>query len=350
MALQGTLDTFALPDVLRLLASTKKTGRLVISGTRGNGSVWVDAGSVVGTEASGGGPHPDEVSVLFELLRFGGDGSFTFEAGTTATDPSTPRPVEPLLIDAERRLVEWREIEAVVPSMDAWVSLVSELKTSDITITAALWSRIVAIGSGTSVGGVARALELGELDVCRGVKELVELGLVEVGPAPAVAVAPAVAPAIASTPAPRATENLGTGATWDPFSIDIPGVAPADGDGSNDDAPIDVTKAASDDVSAPPVLSVVADMHDDNGTVMADDVDDVDDLDDDDDDDDDRAEADEVAKQLASLSPKAAAAVAAAAKATTDEDRDAALAEASDDDDEPLNRGLLLKFLSSVKS
>ena len=332
MALQGTLDTFALPDVLRLLASTKKTGRLVISGTRGNGSVWVDAGSVVGTEASGGGPHPDEVSVLFELLRFGGDGSFTFEAGTTAAAPTAPRPVEPLLVDAERRLAEWRDIEAVVPSMDAWVSLVGELKTDDITITAAVWKRLVAIGSGTSVGGVARALDLGELDVCRGVKELVELGVADVGPGPATT--PSSVPS-----ATRVTENAGTGATWDPFSIDIPGVAPADSDDSNDDdAAIDMTTDV-DDVIAPPVLSVVADVDDDIEPATIDDAD-VDDL----------AEADEVAKQLASLSPKAAAAVAAAAKATNDEDRDAALAEASDDDDEPINRGLLLKFLSSVKS
>ena len=65
---------------------------------------------------------------------------------------------------------------------------------------------------------------------------------------------------------------------------------------------------------------------------------------------DEAAEADEVARQLASLSPKAARAVAAAAKAETPEEREAALAEVIDDDDEPINRGLLLKFLSSVRS
>jgi hypothetical protein len=57
----------------------------------------------------------------------------------------------------------------------------------------------------------------------------------------------------------------------------------------------------------------------------------------------------ELAKQLATLSPRAASAIRAAAEATTDEERDAALDEV-DDDDQPLNRGLLLKFLSSVKS
>ena len=57
----------------------------------------------------------------------------------------------------------------------------------------------------------------------------------------------------------------------------------------------------------------------------------------------------ELAKQLATLSPRAASAIRAAAEATTDEERDAALDEV-DDEDQPLNRGLLLKFLSSVKS
>jgi hypothetical protein len=57
-----------------------------------------------------------------------------------------------------------------------------------------------------------------------------------------------------------------------------------------------------------------------------------------------------VARQLANLSPKAARAVAAAARATTAEEREAALAEVTSEGDEPINRGLLLKFLSSVQA
>ena len=38
MALQGNIETFALPDVLRLLSSTSKTGKLRLEGTRGEGT------------------------------------------------------------------------------------------------------------------------------------------------------------------------------------------------------------------------------------------------------------------------------------------------------------------------
>jgi hypothetical protein len=57
----------------------------------------------------------------------------------------------------------------------------------------------------------------------------------------------------------------------------------------------------------------------------------------------------EVAKQLASLSPRAASAIRAAAEADPDEGGEADAGE-SEGGDQPLNRGLLLKFLSSVKS
>ncbi|MGQ0431936.1 MAG: hypothetical protein ACT452_05975, partial [Microthrixaceae bacterium] len=58
----------------------------------------------------------------------------------------------------------------------------------------------------------------------------------------------------------------------------------------------------------------------------------------------------DLARQLASLSPRAAEAVRAAAEAATDEEREAALAAAEEREGRPINRGPLLKFLSSVKS
>jgi hypothetical protein len=255
--------------------------------------------------------------VLFELLRYG-EGSFTFEAGTAPEAPTPARAVEPLLVDVERQLVEWREIEAVVPSMDAWVSLEPELAAEEIAVAAERWKVIVAIGSGTSVTGVGLTLQQGELPLCRQIKELVELGLAKVSTTPMPALR-AVEAALLADPAAIGSvtdggaeaADSGTGASWDPFSIEIPGVEPV---GVSEDT---VVEAAADEV-----VSVV---------------------------EDDEIEADEVAMQLASLSPKAARAVAAASKAATTEERDAALAEAGDDD-EPINRGLLLKFLSSVKS
>lgn len=77
MPLQGTLDTFSLPDVLRLLAATGKTGGLHITGDQGQGSVWLCEGLIVGTAASNVDPGGTPEEMLFGILSFQ-SGSFRF--------------------------------------------------------------------------------------------------------------------------------------------------------------------------------------------------------------------------------------------------------------------------------
>jgi len=330
VALQGTLDTFALPDVLRLLASTKKTGRLRVSGTRGTGSVWVDAGAVVGTEASGLAESPAPVEVLFELLRYG-EGSFTFEAGTTPANPDPPVDVEPLLIEAEHQVLEWREIEAVVPSMDAWVALAAELPRPEVVIDADRWKLIVSIGSGAAVSAIGQTLGLGEVAVCRMVKDAVELGIATVTTGPTLTFR--TEPAVADVARPTDVAiDLG-----DSAGRDVAGHVAPGHDGGDDEPVAPAIEIPGVELRAG-VAPEGAPNRNGSAPAVADEV------------EDEPADADEVARQLASLSPKAARAVAAAARAETDEEREAALAQVTGDDDEPINRGLLLKFLSSVRS
>jgi hypothetical protein len=351
VALQGTLDTFALPDVLRLLATTRKTGRLLVHGNRGEGSVWVDGGSVVAAEAAAVASGTAAGEVIFELLRHT-EGSFTFDASSSPTDAGAPTEVEPLLVDAERQLAEWRDIAAVVPSLDAWVTLAPELPGPEAVVDAARWRTIVTVGSGTTVGSIGQTLGLGEVPVSRLVKDLVELGFGTVTPV---------------APVPEARDFAADSSDGGLFSerhkvpdigIDLGPFANAPSPGSNgapraepfvfdsispEPRPARGTQPPTDDRPAPPAPALRTPpplphptldtgAHRSNAG------------------DDDSMEADEVARQLAALSPKAARAVAAAAKAETVEEREAALAEVIGDDDKPINRGLLLKFLSSVRS
>lgn len=282
MSLQGSLDTFALPDVLRLLGATRKTGHLRIDGSRGSGNVWVDTGAVVAADATGASTGAAPVEVVFELLRYP-DGAFVFDAGRTTSAAGAPNEVEPLLEEADRLIAEWREVEAVVPSMAAWVTLVTELPRPTVAVQAEQWRYIVAVGGGTSVADLGEGFDLGELAACRAVKGLVEAGLVDVE-----ATFPVVTPSAPVAVAPFALPSTGA------------------------------------------ELAALAAEDDDDGEGKP-------------------LEAPELARQLANLGPEAAQAVAAAASAETLEEREAALA-SIEFDGEPINRGLLLKFLSSVRS
>lgn len=274
VSLQGTLDTFSLPDVLRFLAGAAKSGRLAVDESKRRGELWLDGGTVVHVDVDGA-ESPQEA--LFQLLR-DPDGSFAFDGDLTTSSAGAPMDVEALIADAQARLVEWREIEAVVPSLDAPVSLTPRLKGGSATVTDDQWQVISAVGSGTSVGIVGDTLRLGEFDTCRVVKSLVDAGLVVIG-------------------------GPGGGAVADVDETDE----------ALEDAP-----AAVADVTAPTA--------------------------------DEPDEATLLAAELAKLGPEATKAVEAAARATTDEERDAALASVTGADDEPINRGLLLKFLSSVRT
>ena len=176
MALQGSLTDLALPDVLGLLASTKKSGQLHVNGQGGDGRIWMDDGQVVAADAGVGG---DAVDTLFELLQVT-EGNFVFAAGVTTTDAGTPRAVEPLLAEASARLEEWREVAAVVPSLDTRVALVPDAPASPVIIEADQWRVLVAAADGGTVGAVADALSLGRFAACRSVKGIVDAGLLQV--------------------------------------------------------------------------------------------------------------------------------------------------------------------------
>ncbi|MEQ8839683.1 MAG: DUF4388 domain-containing protein [Acidimicrobiales bacterium] len=376
MALSGTLDTFALPDVLRLLASTAKTGRLRITGDRGSGSVWVDSGEVVATElASAVTQSPSNAEVIFGLLRFSA-GSFTFEADAKAANAGAPESLEPVLGAAENMLVEWRSIEEVIPSLDVWVALRPVLEGPDVMVDQHRWKGIAAIGSGSQVGAVAESLQLNEIDSCRLVKELLELGLADFIDEPAGLPAPT-----SFEPEPVEEVPFEDHAESPVFEDATPGEPEAllheldamddspdfsaDDFGGDDGEDVDDTDdlheiepslaalTSSDDVIDPllsagdPLEGLSSIAASDNGVshdeisadIFAGAPAPVD--------GDDELDPAEMARQLANLSPKAAKAVAAAARATTEAERDAALA-AVEAEDDSVNRGLLLKFLGSV--
>jgi hypothetical protein len=179
LALQGTLDTFSLPDVLRLLATTSKTGRLRIDGDRGRGNIWLSDGGVVDADADRtlDGTPVDEV--VFELLRFR-SGNFAFDGDDRAAGGGEREDVDALLRRANALLGEWNELEAVVPSLEHEVTLSGDLSADEVTISADSWQSLVAVSSGRTVGELATALGLTELGVSRAVRDLVELGVVDV--------------------------------------------------------------------------------------------------------------------------------------------------------------------------
>lgn len=319
MSLHGSLDTFALPDVLTLLASTGKTGELHVTGERTDGHVWVDGGKVIGAHA---GRATVPVDALFELLRLP-EGSFAFHADTGPDEPGDPADLAVLLAEAQRRLEEWRGIEAVVPSLEASVALAPELGVGEVTVGKDQWRALVAVAAERQVAGVVDRLGLGEFDTCRTLKELVEGGLVTIA-----AEVRAAMTELASEPAKA------EGPTGEDELVSIPARKPRSGASRDSETSSKRRPAKADARAEAPeapaeVAGEAAALASEAGPGGEHEL--------------DPAEAEALVRQLAHL--------------TGDEEAAARTVKAYEkgelgdgDDDEPINRGLLLKFLSSVRS
>ncbi|HEY5696276.1 MAG TPA: DUF4388 domain-containing protein [Acidimicrobiales bacterium] len=385
MALQGTIDTFELTEVVRLLAAGSKTGVLRLEGSRGSGRVWVDEGKVT-TITVDHAPRAESLAeAMFELLRFE-DGHFTFASDELANPAGEPTELDGILVDAEAQLAEWREIEVVVPTTRALVTLRQELTRADVVLDKQRWRLVAAIAGGITVATLGDAMDLGELPVSRAVKDLIELGVVDLDitvaddpvdeavadepvgfdepfaePAvlaqPAFGTEPADVPPVfigtdpvlsipdEETNAARAQLDefaagfgLSDPAIYESSAVDASpnGADGSFADGSTEyDALADFSVGVESDggfARAQSEASPTPEPAEASPILGA------------------SNDAAEVARQLSNLSPAAARAVAAAAKATTDEEREAALAAVAQEGDEPIDRELLLRFLASVKS
>ena len=369
MALQGTLETFSVPEVLRLLSGTRKTGLLALEGDRGNGNVWMDEGRIVA--ASSDHESAGEVpGVLFDLLRFR-EGAFVFETDARPAGEVVDVDVEEALLEAETLLEEWHEIESVVPSLKVWISMAPTISGPSVTVTADQWAALAIVGRGTSGDRLAEALELGELETSRRIHDLATSGLVEIDETSE------LEEADVDDIDDFAMRDLDTvedddgfeGGTWtqqDDLSVGLAGfVARAAQQERDELVDLDVAAPTVDDTDLETVEPMELEVDDDAAPSAVDEYD----LDEEDfeaeaaiddgaaietepaacDDAEEAGDPDEFLSQLANLSPKAAAAI----EATASEGETAPSADrrpsGDGEGDEEINRNLLLKFLSSSK-
>ena len=216
--LQGTFETLSLPEVLGLLASARKTGALQLESGPLVAVLHVEDGHCRAVETI---ERRDPVDHGFELLErlvevcFGvarlERGHFRFAADEPAPW-RCPEPIElsDALVEVERLLKQWREVERVIPSLDCRPRLLDALVVDELVLDRPRWTLLVALDGRRTVRDVVERVGQPVLEVCHSLLELVETGAVgildpeppDVEPAPA----PVDEPAPERAPEPAAEE------------------------------------------------------------------------------------------------------------------------------------------------
>jgi len=195
--LQGTFETLSLPEVLGLLASARKSGALLLEAGPMSAVVHVEDGHCRAVETLDRRDPVDDGHALLDRLVDVCCNAVRAESGAfkfAADEPAPwrcPEPVElsDALVEVERLLKQWREVERVIPTLDCRPRLLDALVVDELVLDRARWSLLVALDGRRTVRDLVERVGHPVLEVCHTVLELVEAGAVgildaETAPAP----------------------------------------------------------------------------------------------------------------------------------------------------------------------
>jgi len=208
MAFQGSLAELHLPDIIQLISVSGKTGVFHLTNGAQKGQIFLQDGKIVHAELE---DATGEEAVY--ALAIWSQGDFRFEPGPGTTLRTITKSNTNLLMEAARRLDEWRVLSKKVPSVD-WVPefLVMDSREGQINLNTSEWMILSKLDGVRSVKSIAASSGLSVFDVAKILYGLVAAGLIglkeptgshpQPAPRPATPSAAAAA-AAAGTAAPR---------------------------------------------------------------------------------------------------------------------------------------------------
>jgi Domain of unknown function (DUF4388) len=189
--LQGTFDTLALQELLGLLAHSRKTGALGLDAGPASAVVYVTEGRCCAALSNESGePVSDAPSLVVRLVDLcfavarTDDGSFRFGSEEPPWVCADTIDLDVANDELSRLLEEWREIQAVIPSLECRIKLSEDLGIDELVVDRERWRLLTAIDGRRSVRDLVRKTNRPVLDVCHALLALVDAGACSVVQAP----------------------------------------------------------------------------------------------------------------------------------------------------------------------
>jgi hypothetical protein len=224
VVLQGTLETLAMPELLGLLGQSRKTGALWLDAANSSAVLYIVEGRCCAAESSDAGETLHDgaallarvIDICFAVER-ADDGTFRFGAEEPQWACEETVDLEVAIDELARLVAEWRDIQAVIPSLDCRIRLADDLGVEELVVDRERWQLIVALDGRRSVRDLVRKTNRPVLEVCHAILALVDSGAVNVGPPP-------VPPATATAKNGKPGRGRGADAAVEPEAPYGPGV------------------------------------------------------------------------------------------------------------------------------
>lgn len=174
MAFQGSLAELHLPDIIQLISVSGKSGVFHLTDGPHRGRIYLHEGQIVHAEiddASG------EEAVY--ALAIWNQGEFRFEPGTTTEMRTIGKSNTNLLMEAARRLDEWRVLSKKIPNTEMVPEfVVQENREGQINLNTSEWLILSKIDGQRSIKSIAAASSLSVFDASKILYGLIATNLI----------------------------------------------------------------------------------------------------------------------------------------------------------------------------
>jgi len=174
MAFQGSLAELHLPDIIQLISVSGKTGVFHLTDGRLKGQIYLNEGKIVHAELD---DIAGEEAVY--ALAIWSQGEFRFDPGVATEQRTISKSNTNLLMEAARRLDEWRVLSKKIPSTDMIPEfVVQDAREGQINLNTSEWLILSKIDGHRSIKTIAFAAGLSAFDVSKILYGLIATGLI----------------------------------------------------------------------------------------------------------------------------------------------------------------------------
>jgi hypothetical protein len=174
MALQGSLAELSLPDVIQLVSVSGKTGAFQLKRDEERGSIFLKDGQIV--DATVGTLRGE--NAVYEMAIWS-SGEFAFTPGDECDQVTVHRSNANLMMEAARRLDEWRVLSRKIPSLDQIPFFPPRDRGQDqVTLSPHEWILVTRIDGQRTIEEIANLLQWAAFDVSKLLFGMITSGLV----------------------------------------------------------------------------------------------------------------------------------------------------------------------------
>jgi hypothetical protein len=163
MSFQGSLKELPLPDIIQLVSVSGKTGRFTLTRETDRGSIYLKGGQMV--HATVGDLTGEEAIYALAIWN---SGDFQFNPGEEPDRQTITKSNTNLLMEAARRLDEWRVLSKKIPSVEHVPELLArENRHEQVTLSPHEWMVLTKIDGHRSITEIGRLLNMSSFDVAK---------------------------------------------------------------------------------------------------------------------------------------------------------------------------------------